>query len=84
MGKSVPVEIGDQLFEREDGSAFGAVVEVHPHSLLVDIEGYGQVVLAAAAVKSVHDGKLIIDTSALPPELQDKIAHAHDSETEYK
>jgi hypothetical protein len=84
MSKRVAVQIGDQLFEREDGSAFGAVLAVHPHTLLVDIEGHGQVVLAAAVVKSVHDGKLLIDVKQLAPELQETIAHAHDRETEYK
>jgi hypothetical protein len=82
MIKDVHVAIGDQLFEHEDGSAFGAVVAVRAHDLSVDIEGFGITLLPAAAVRSVHDGKLIIDTSRLPPDVQRMIAHAHDRETE--
>jgi hypothetical protein len=77
MTHQVPIKIGDQLFEREDGAAFGAVVGVHAHELLVEIEGVGQTVLSAGA-----DGKLIVDISQLPAELQKSIKHAHDRETE--
>jgi hypothetical protein len=82
MSQQVPVKIGDQLFQREDGAAFGAVVGVHEHELLVEIEGVGQSVLPAGAVRAVHDGKLIVDISQLPAELRKSITHAHDSETE--
>jgi len=82
MTHPVPVKIGDQLFQREDGEAFGAVVGVHEHELLVEIEGVGQVVLPGVSVRSVHDGKLIVDISQLPPALQQSIKHAHDRETE--
>ena len=82
MTQSVPVKIGDQLFDREDGAAFGAVVGVHEHELLVEIEGVGQSVLPAGAVRAVHDGKLIVDISQLPAELRKSIQHAHDRETE--
>jgi hypothetical protein len=83
MTKSVQVQVGDQLFEHEDGQAFGAVLAVRPHELLVNIEGAGQVLLPAAAVAAVHDGKVVVDSSALTPELQQQIRHAHDRETEY-
>ena len=82
MTQHVPVKIGDQLFQREDGAAFGAVVGVHEHELLVEIEGVGQAVLPGASVRSVHDGKLIVDISQLPAALQTSITHAHDRETE--
>ena len=82
MTQPVPVKIGDQLFLREDGAAFGAVVGVHAHELLVEIESVGQTVLPAVAVRSVHDGKLIVDIGQLPKALQESIKHAHDRETE--
>jgi hypothetical protein len=82
MTQHVPVKIGDQLFQSEDGAAFGAVVGVHEHELLVEIEGVGQRVLPGVAVRSVHDGKLIVDISQLPADLQKSITHAHDRETE--
>ena len=82
MTQHVPVKIGDQLFQREDGAAFGAVVGVHEHELLVEIEGVGQTVLEGAAIKAVHDGKLIVDISQLPAPLRASIKRAHDRETE--
>lgn len=84
MVQSVRVRVGDQLFDREDGEAFGAVVEVHAHELLVNIEGHGQLLLPAASVRAVHDGKIIINTSTLSSEIQQRIAHAHDRETDYR
>lgn len=58
LTQQVPVKIGDQLFQREDGAAFGAGVGIHAHELLVEVEGVGQAVIPAAAIKAVHDGKL--------------------------
>ncbi len=49
LTQQVPVKIGDQLFQREDGAAFGAVVGIHAHELLVEVEGVGQAVIPAAA-----------------------------------
>ncbi len=80
MPQNVPVKIGDQLFEREDGAAFGAVVAVHEHELLVEIEGVGQTVLPGASIRAVHDGKLIVNLSLLPAPLRASIEHAHDHE----
>ncbi len=82
MTQRVSVKIGDQLFQREDGAAFGAVVGVHEHELLVEIEGVGQAVLPGTAIKAVHNGKLIVDISLLPAPLRTSIQHAHDRETE--
>ena len=82
MPQRVAVKIGDQLFQREDGAAFGAVVGIHAHELLVEIEGVGQAVLPGSAIKAVHDGKLIVDISLLPAPLRTSIKHAHDREIE--
>ena len=82
MTQPVPVKIGDQLFDREDGAAFGSVVGVHAHELLVEIEGVGQAVLPGISIRAVHDGKLIVDLAQLPPPLRASIKRAHDRETE--
>jgi hypothetical protein len=79
---SVAVKIGDQLFQREDGAAFGSVVGIHSHELLVEIEGVGQAVLPSAVITAVHDGKVIVDVSQLPGALRGSIQRAHDRETE--
>ena len=79
---AVAVKIGDQLFDREDGAAFGSVVGIHAHELLVEIEGVGQAVLEGTTVRAVHDGKVIVDVSLLPAPLRAAIKRAHDRETE--
>jgi hypothetical protein len=81
MTQPVSIKIGDQLFQQEDSDAFGAVVGIHAHELLVEIEGIGQAVIPAIAIKAVHDGKLIVDVAQLPPPLRTSIKHAHDRET---
>ena len=83
MAQSVQVQVGDQLFAREDGRPFGAVAEVHPSELQVNIENFGPYTLRAEAVRAAHDGKVIVDVSQLPSDIQDKIAHAHDRENQY-
>jgi hypothetical protein len=82
MTQRVAIKIGDQLFDGEEGAAFGAVVGIHEHELLVEIEGVGQSVLPGAAIRAVHNGKLIVDLAQLPAPLRASIKHAHDRETE--
>ena len=92
MTQHVAIQIGDQLFDGEEGSAFGAVVGIHEHELLVEmgaqprqlvgIAGGGQRVLPGAAIRAVHDGKLIGDLMQLPAALRASIEHAHDRETQ--
>ena len=79
---AVAVKIGDQLFDREEGAAFGSVVGIHAHELLVEIEGVGQAVLESGAIRAVHDGKVIVDITQLPAPLRASIKRAHDHETE--
>jgi hypothetical protein len=70
------VSIGDQVF-RGEGDAFGAVRAVRAHALVVFVEGHGDVVLPAAAVRAVHDGKVVVDAAALPEALRTWVARAH-------
>jgi hypothetical protein len=80
MTKRVQVNVGDQVFAREDGEVFGGVREVRAHELVVDIEGLGDIVVPAEAVKAAHDQKVILDVKQLPQEVRNAIAHAHDQE----
>jgi hypothetical protein len=80
--KRVAVSIGDQVYAREDGEVFGAVLQVREHDLLIDVEGFGEVTVEARAVKAVHDGKIIVDVTKLAGDVRRAIGHAHDSETE--
>jgi hypothetical protein len=81
MSKNVQVQIGDEVVAHKDGQKFGAVREVHPHLLIVDIENFGDVPLPASAVLAVHDGKVVVDVRKLPDQIQAAVRHAHDLET---
>jgi len=82
MTKSVAVEIGDQVYAGKATEAFGAVRAIHPHGLLIDIEGRGDVTIPAEAVEAVHDHKIVLNLSALSHDLRKAISHAHEQETE--
>lgn len=81
MSKDVQVRVGDQVVAHKDGQVFGAVREVHPHELIIDIENFGDVRLPAAAVLAVHDSKVVVDVRKLPDDIQNAVRHAHDLET---
>lgn len=82
MTKNVQVQIGDEVVAQQASQKFGAVREVHPHELIIDIEGFGDVRLPASAVLAVHDGKVVVDVRRLPDPVQNAIRHAHDLETQ--
>jgi ribosomal protein L24 len=76
----VEVRVGDQVYVREGATSFGAVQGVMAHELSVFVEGTGAVTIPAVAVTTVHDGKVVVDPSALSPELRKAIALAHTKE----
>ena len=78
--KNVLVQVGYQVFVQEGGEEVGAVREVHAHELVVYVENAGDFVIGAAALVSVHDGKVVVDEKHLGAELRAAIAHAHDRE----
>jgi hypothetical protein len=80
MSTKKPVQIGDQVYATEGGEVFGAVRYVRPHELVVDIERHGDVVIPAPSVRSVHDGKIIVDVRTLSDEIQRAIRQAHAEE----
>jgi hypothetical protein len=80
MAKLTEVEIGYQVYVSEGGEEFGAVRDVAPHELVVYVENAGDFKVGADAVKSVHDGKVILDAGRVHPALREAIAHAHDRE----
>lgn len=78
-----PEEIGaGYLVFTSDGEAeFGAVREIFPDSLLINIENAGDFRIPAEAVEAVHFKKVIVDCSKLDERVRAAIAHAHDAET---
>jgi hypothetical protein len=80
MSKLTTVEVGYQVFVAEGGEEIGAVRAVAAHELVVYVENAGDFKVSADAVRSVHDGKVVLETGRLHPSLRDAIAHAHDRE----
>ena len=77
------IEVGYQVFVEEGGEECGAVREVAPENrdeIVVYIENAGDFSVPGRAIRSVHDGKVLLDAQHLDERLRDAIAHAHDSE----
>ena len=83
MVKLDSIKVGYQAYLAEGGEEFGAVREVGPEGrreLVIYVENGGDFVVPLAAVRSVHDGKVILDAAKLDQRLRHTIAHAHDRE----
>lgn len=74
------VQVGDQVYLEEGGTAFGAVRAVQRHGLHIYVENAGDFDIRSDAVQSVHDGKVVLAASRLGPALRTAIAHAHTAE----
>ena len=77
------IDIGFQAYLAEGGEDFGAVREVAPDGrdeLIVYVENAGDFIVPLRAIRSAHDGKVVLDGAQLDQRLRDAIAHAHDRE----
>ena len=72
--------IGFQVYLEEGGEEVGAVREVHREYMLIYIENAGDFRVGPAAIRSVHDGKVLLELARLDETLRAAIAHAHDEE----
>jgi len=72
--------IGDQVFVREGGEEIGAVRQIRGDKVRVYVENAGDFDVPAAAIRAVHDGKVILDPEHLSDSMRDAISHAHDAE----
>jgi hypothetical protein len=82
MDRQSPIEFGFQVYLVEGGEPFGAVRDAAPggNALVVYVENAGDFEIPLEAVRSVHDGKVILDAERLDARLRQAIAHAHDRE----
>ncbi len=76
------IEVGFQVYSSEGGEEFGAVRAVQKGSLTVYVENGGDYFVPEGAVRSVHDGKVVVDAMKLGADLRRAIKHAHDRETD--
>jgi hypothetical protein len=76
------IEIGSQAFLAEGGEEFGAVRAIDPldGSLTVYVENARDYVVPLAAVRSAHDGKVVLDAARLPGSMRRAIRRAHQRE----
>jgi len=74
------IAVGYHTFVSDGGEEFGAVRAVSSDSLTVYVENAGDFYVPSAAIRSVHDAKVVLDRGRLDQRLLDAIAHAHDRE----
>jgi hypothetical protein len=74
------INVGYQAYLGEGEDPFGAVRDVGDDGVTVYIENGGDFTLDPAAVRSVHDGKIILDRNRLDAAMLRAIKHAHDRE----
>lgn len=77
------IDVGFQAYLDEGGEDFGAVRAVAPDGrdeLVVYVENAGDFIVPLRAIRSAHDGKVVLDGAQLDQRLRDAIAHAHDRE----
>ena len=74
------VRIGDQVYVKEGSTMFGAVRGVDPHGLTIYVENAGDFRVPSDAIRTVHDGKVLLEAARLPEPLRNAIARAHEKE----
>jgi hypothetical protein len=76
------IEVGSQVYLKEGADPCGAVRQLAAsrNELTIYIENAGDFVVPVSAIRSAHDGKVILDPEQSDQSLLDAIAHAHDRE----
>jgi len=72
-----------EVYAHDGDVAFGAVRKVKPHGrpeIVVYVENAGEFTVPFAAVRDVHDGKVVVDCARLDRKLREAIGHAHAGE----
>jgi hypothetical protein len=76
------IQVGDQIFLEEGGEEIGAVRMVAKDHVVIYIEGAGDFTITGPEIAAVHDGKVRLDPTRLPPLLLAAAQTAHAQETE--
>ena len=74
------IEQGYMAFLGEGKEGIAAVREVSPEHIVLYVENGGEFTVPRAAVRKVHDSKVILDAGKLDKALLRAVGHAHDSE----
>ena len=74
------IQEGFDVFLHDGEKAFGAVRHVRHNEIVVYVENGGDFEVKLAAVKEVHDEKVVLDAARLEPRLSEAIRRAHSGE----
>ncbi|HEY1371732.1 MAG TPA: hypothetical protein VGH50_04625 [Candidatus Binatia bacterium] len=77
------IRVGDQVYLKEGAEECGAVREVAPggrDEITVYVENGGDFTIAFDAIRSAHDGKVVLDRGRIDQKLLNAVKHAHDRE----
>ena len=74
------IETGFMAFIAEGREGIGAVREVLPAAIVIYVENAGEFTVPMAAVRRVHDQKVMLDPRRLDKALLTAVGHAHESE----
>jgi hypothetical protein len=71
---------GFDVFLHDGEKAFGAVRQLRHNAIMVYVENGGDFEVPLAAVKDVHDEKVVLDAGRLEARLREAIRRAHGGE----
>jgi hypothetical protein len=74
------IQIGYMAFVAEGSEGIGAVRGVTPDHVIIYVENAGEFIVPMAAVRKVHDQKVMLNPRLLDKALLGAIGHVHDSE----
>lgn len=77
------IEVDFEVYLHDGEVAFGAVRQLRPGGrpeMVVYVENAGDFIVPLAAVRDVHDGKVVLDGAKIDQTLKEAIRHAHTAE----
>lgn len=74
------IEIGFMAFLAEGKEGIGAVRDLSDDGVVIYVENGGEFIVPMSAVRSVHDGKVMLDPNRLDRALLDAVGRVHDRE----
>jgi hypothetical protein len=74
------IQEGFDVFLHDGDKSFGAVRQVRHNEIVVYVENGGDFEVPAAAVKEVHDEKVVLDSARIDDRLREAIRRAHSGE----
>jgi len=74
------IETGFMVFLAEGKEGIAAVRETDKDHIVIYVENSGEFTIPRAAIRSVHDEKVVLDPTKVDTALLKAVGHAHDRE----